>query len=184
MAKKSIVVDASLARSAGESDHPHSFRARRFLTAVLAKCHSIVFTPALKAEWDNHQSAFARQWRVQMYARKKVISIALDQNEALRKGLLRTAFNAANPEEQASSEQAIQKDCHLIEAALHTDKIIASYDGKARRLFAHACLSVREIRSIMWIMHDPHVPIEDIVGWLENDAPDVQEWQLYIAAEP
>jgi len=165
MAKKSIVVDASLA-------------------AVLAKCHCIVFTPALKAEWNDHQSAFARQWLVQMYARKKVITVALDQNTALRKGLLKTASNAANPEEQASNEQAIQKDCHLIEAALHTDKIIASYDGKARRLFAQACLSIHEIRAIMWIMHDLDAPMKDIISWLENGAPEVQEWQLYIAAEP
>lgn len=38
MAKKRIVIDASIARSASESNHLVSSRARHFLNAVLENC--------------------------------------------------------------------------------------------------------------------------------------------------
>lgn len=178
MAKKGIVIDASLARSAGTSEHPRSSRARRFIETVREACHTAVFTPSLMAEWRKHQSGFARIWLTQMYSRKKVKLIEPLQNEALRKGLSKAVQNPDNPEEQASNERAIEKDCHLIEAALDTDKIIASFDGKAQRLFARACQRVHEIRRIMWVLHDESEPIEAVLTWLKTGAPERPERQL------
>ncbi len=183
MAKKRLVIDASLARSAGETDSLASSRARHFLNAVLEICHRTIFTPAIRAEWDRHQSNFTRKWRVQMHSRKKIDVLPLAQNESLRKGLLKTVRNLTNPEEQASNERAIEKDCHLIEAALAADRIIASSDRKARNLFARGCQTVHEIQPIMWIMHDQEA-MESLKAWLEDGAPDEMVRRLmHIAPE-
>jgi hypothetical protein len=68
IATSSLVVDASVARAAGslESKHPTGILCRDFLMGVRSVCHRIVWTEAIKVEWDKHDSVFARQWRVSM----------------------------------------------------------------------------------------------------------------------
>jgi hypothetical protein len=43
------------------------------------------------------------------------------------------------------------KDAHLLEAALATDKIVLSADGRARALFSAATGTVGEIRAVVWL---------------------------------
>ena len=70
---KYLVIDASIARSCGGEDakHPTSKNCRDFLKAVLKICHSMVMTDELQAEWNKHESTFARKWRVSMIAKRK-----------------------------------------------------------------------------------------------------------------
>jgi hypothetical protein len=80
-----LVIDASVARSAGDKDatYPQSVHCREFLLAVLDICHQIVMTPAIKAEWDKHQSKFALMWRRQMVAKKKWNYLEISINDSL-----------------------------------------------------------------------------------------------------
>lgn len=55
----------------------------------------------------------------------------------------------ANVEEGNEKEVAL-KDCHLLDAALESDKIIASNDDKARAVFCKIALNKGEIRTISW----------------------------------
>jgi hypothetical protein len=61
-----LVTDASVAQAAGslESKDPPGSLCRDFLVAVRGVCHRIAWTKAISGEWDKHESAFARLWRV------------------------------------------------------------------------------------------------------------------------
>jgi hypothetical protein len=56
-----LVIDASTARAAGEvSMHPTSRGCREFQEAVRSHGHRMAMTEAIQAEWNKHQSRFAR----------------------------------------------------------------------------------------------------------------------------
>src|SRR5579884_2623105 len=118
---QTLVIDASVARAAGPEAavHPTVKHCRDFLIAVLDVCHRTTFAPALTEEWKKHQSGFARQWRLSMFARKKIVQIDGLVNDELRRQL----EGAAVDEKQKG---AMLKDAHLIEAALAQGMRIAA----------------------------------------------------------
>jgi len=73
-------------------------------------------------------------------------------------------------------KQAAEKDAHLIEAALATDRLIASQDERARGIFREASRGVRELKPIVWV--NPTLPADDPIGWLRNGAPFEARRQL------
>ena len=117
-ASKLLVVDASVVRAAGESNHPVSSSTRHFLNWVLELCHRVVLTPEIRAEWRRHQSKLARRWRLAMYARKQIVELNVAGDPDLR---LRVVKGRGQDE-----AIAILKDLHLIEAALETDGVVVS----------------------------------------------------------
>jgi hypothetical protein len=116
-----LVIDASVARSAGISENPVSSATRQFL------------------EWRRHQSKFAKRWRVAMYAKKKIVTLQEHVDAGLRARIMRTS----RTDDQS---QAVLKDLPLIEAALRADHIIVSRDENAKSLF-----QIRELNTITWV---------------------------------
>ena len=101
-------------------------------------------TPELSEEWEENQSRFAATWLRSMIARKRFDYIEPPVNQALRSEI----------EGTATSENEIgdmQKDFHLLEAALATDQTIISLDRSIRDIFARAAERVGEIRDIVWV---------------------------------
>src|SRR5207302_9194650 len=90
---QSLIIDASVARAAGpeEATHPTAKHCRDFLLAVADICHRIVLSDAIEAEWNSHQSGFARRWRRSMFARKKIDRVKVPVDRALRKELAEAA---------------------------------------------------------------------------------------------
>jgi hypothetical protein len=127
-----LVIDASVASAAGLTLNPSSRRCREFLQAVLRICHLATMTPRVREEWNRHQSLFARAWLAEMTSKAKVEDVADVPNEALRA--------------EAPGTVSAQKDLHLVEAALATDKIVISLDDKAR-----AELSVHAASDVLWV---------------------------------
>jgi hypothetical protein len=160
---KLLIVDASVVRAAGESEHPISSANRNFLNAVLEICHRVAMTTQIGDEWRRHQSKATRRWKLAMYARKKIVLLYVSTNPELRLRLTQ----AHSPEET----EAILKDAHLIEAALRADRIVASLDENARALFNTA-----ELNSVTWV--NPVSERARIQKWLEQGAPPVEEWKL------
>jgi hypothetical protein len=160
---KLLVVDASVMRAAGESEHPVSSANRDFLNAVLEICHRVAITADIRDEWRRNQSRVARRWRVAMYARRKIVLLQVPGNGELRLRLTQ----GHSPEET----EAILKDTHLIEAALRADRIVASLDENARALFRTA-----ELTAVTWV--NPVSERARIQNWLEQGAPPVEEWKL------
>ena len=97
-----------------------------------------------------------------MVARKRLILLVDLERPALRNALRRHAVNNRDME-------MMLKDAHLLEAALATDRIIASLDEVVRALFASAAeQNVREISPIMWVNPDPR--LEEVRDWLAAGA--------------
>ncbi|MFM2432596.1 MAG: hypothetical protein RLZZ511_3810 [Cyanobacteriota bacterium] len=163
---KCLVIDASIARSCGDENaiYPTSVRCRDFLMAVQEYQHKIVMTKEIKTEWDKHQSRFARQWLRQMIARKHLNplpDLPIDSE-------LWTPIEAMA---QSDSERsAMTKDILLLEAALASDRSIASLDeNTARKYFTQAAKSIPKLQSIIWV--NPDKPEEAAIDWLRAGAP-------------
>ena len=78
-----------------------------------------------------------------MYGGRLVKWIEVDEDETLRERI-----GAALLWDQ---REAAEKDAHQIEAAIATDRLVASRDEKARRLFGSASIEVRQLRQIVWV---------------------------------
>ena len=124
------------------SMHPTSRSCREFLLAVLEICHHVVMTYPIKEEWDKHQSGFARRWRLSMVARKKLEVVQIEENYSLEEQFSQLA---AHPRVLA----IMDKDRHLIEAALASDKRVASLDDEVRTYFREHRHCLPELRQIL-----------------------------------
>ncbi len=167
---KRFVVDASVARAAGgeSATFPSSKKCRDFLTSVLAVCHRFVMTPAVREEWTKHESRFARQWRVSMVARRKLVFVNVSDDVELRAAIESTAKS----EKQVFE---ILKDMHLVEAAHSTDRTIVSLDDTVRSMLAVMSDEILAIRNIIWV--NP-VNFEGMDSWLLNGAPALKELMI------
>lgn len=162
---KRLVIDTDVARAAGSetATHPRAAHCRDFLSAVLSLSYHIVMTKQINDEWKNHQSRFARRWRVSMDARKKIDRINPQGNQELQDKVTNTTNDAHEIE-------AMEKDFHLLQAALATDQTVISLDETVRGLFKRASQQVGEIRDIIWVNPD-RTEEEQPIAWLQNGAP-------------
>ena len=161
-ASKRLVVDASIARSAGrgEGENPFSAPSRAALNAIEGH-HKVVFSEDCFDEWRRHQRDFARRWLRRMTGRKKVIFLREVMDERLRASLAASV-------EFISEKRAVLKDAHLLEAALQADRIVISRDETVRTLFRQCCPAVKEVRNVLWA--NPEKEAEEVVPWLEGGA--------------
>ncbi len=169
---KRLVIDADVARAAGSetATHPRAEHCRDFLNAVLSLNHRMVMTEQINNEWKNHQSRFARRWRVSMDARKKIDRIDPPENAELQAKVTTTTNNE-------NEIEALRKDFHLLQAALVTDQTIISLDETVRQLFKRASQQVGEIQDIIWVNPD-RTAEEQPIAWLQNGAPPEPHRQL------
>ncbi len=166
---KRLVIDASVARSAGEEGaiYPTSVHCRDFLLTVLATSHKFVMTLEIRDEWNKHQSEFARKWRSQMVAKRKFEFLDIPVNAELWNKIYVIIETVTGSDKQ---QVEMIKDLRLLEAAIATDKIIISLDDKtARRFFSRAAVQVDELKNIVWVNPDK-IEEEKPIEWLENGA--------------
>jgi len=166
---KRLVIDASVARSAGDegATYPTSVYCRNFLKAVLDICHKVVMTPDIRDEWNKHESHFARTWRRQMVARRKLEFLDIPDNEELENKIYIIIETVTGSDKQ---QIEMIKDLRLIEAAIATDKIVISCDDNtARKFFSRAALQVDELKDIVWV-NPTKVEEEKPIEWLEKGA--------------
>lgn len=158
-----LVIDASIARAAGDvSMHPTSRHCREFLQATLKLCHRIAMTEAIQAEWNKHQTRFARGWRTSMVARRKIEFLEVASHLSLERRIERTVADKY-------LAAIIEKDRRLIEAALVTEKRVVSLDDHVRKHLRDHCHQLSEVRSICWV--NPCTPEEQVIAWLKAGAP-------------
>ena len=162
---KRLVIDTDVAQASGDEDatDPRAINCREFLKVVRSQNHRIVMTREISDEWKRHQSRFALEWRVSMDARRKIDRINPSENEELQDKVT----NTASDEDEI---ETIQKDFHLLQAALATDQTIISLDESIRGLFKRASQQVGEIRNIIWVNPD-RTAVEHPIPWLQNGAP-------------
>ncbi len=97
-----------------------------------------------------------------MVARKQLQPAPIGPDATLREQLDDVAHSD-------NARDAMYKDACLIEAALATDRIVASLDEQVRELFRRATDRVGELRAIVWV--NPEREEDDPILWLERGAP-------------
>ena len=167
---KNLVIDASVAKASGgdEATCSTAIKTRDFLLAVRRICHKVVMTPAIQAEWNRHQSGFARAWRSSMVARGKLTARNVEERQDIRQ-------QVESENITQKQKNAMLKDCHLIEAAISTDRRIISLDDAARKLFVGLSHNVTDIQEVLWV--NPVSDAEQVIAWLEG-APNEAGWKL------
>jgi len=169
---KQLVIDTDVAQASGDEDatDPRAINCRDFLKEVRFQDHRVVMTREISEEWKRHQSRFALEWRVSMDARRRIDRINPPEDEELRDKVTVTATDEDEIE-------AMQKDFHLLQAALATDQTIISLDETVRGLFKQASQRVGKIRGINWVNPD-RTAEEQPIAWLQNGAPPESHRQL------
>lgn len=161
---KRLVIDANIARSAGRRDTQSvdSLHCREFLETMLKETrHLIVITGAIEEEWLRHQSHFASHWLASMYKRGRVCTIEITTPGKLRYKVIRTSSDDYE-------RGAMLKDIHLLEAALHVDRIVVSQDERVRGYFHKAAQVVRAVALVVWV--NPCQENESALTWLRSGA--------------
>jgi len=168
-ASAALVIDASIARAAGLTEHPVSSACRSFLQEVLNICHRVVMTPEISQEWNKHRSNFAFRWRASMTARKKVVRPGPIEDAGLRQ----TVRSLQLPD---NVREAILKDIHLVEAAFATERTIASLDETVRGYLRQISGPVRSLKPLVWV--NPTNDDEHATDWLRQGANADEQRQL------
>lgn len=147
-----LVIDASVMRSAGETEDPVSAACREALLVILRVCHRVATTDTIHDEWKSHMSRFARKWLCQMAARRK---------PSERVSAADVTVDVA--EWSDPDRRVVEKDLRLIEAALSADRIIVTRDDAFRRVLAKTRKGTLLLESITWVN-----PVLDGSARLEN----------------
>jgi hypothetical protein len=159
-----IVVDASVARSAGTTENPVSILCRNFLHEMLQVCHRVVITSDIEKEWRKHRSRFSIAWLAAMESRNRVVRV---QSDTRLEEQIHVAVDRLDGLTR-QQEEAIRKDILLVTAASVTDKLIASRDDRMRILLKLLSAELSEVGSVLWV--NPSNPDEDPCKWLEAGA--------------
>ncbi|NQS98033.1 MAG: hypothetical protein HQ591_06235 [candidate division Zixibacteria bacterium] len=167
--KRRIVVDADVLMMASDmSPAINCVNCVRFLRKILDICHMIVAGGKISQEYLDHNTVYSRIWLSDMASQEKVKNYAFSTSLENMSNEIKS-LDIFSPEEIPN----IEKDLHLIQAALSTDGIVVSVDGKARRKFAIVSRSeftlAAEIGDIVWI--NPTNEGENLMQWLESGAP-------------
>lgn len=157
------MVDASVARSAGleTAPDPHSRLCREVLDAILSAGHRVVLSPECLAEWKRHRSGYSRLWLVRMISRRRALFTESVRNEDLRRRLNQVGL-------RDRERRAVEKDLHLVEAALPHDRIVLSRDEAIRQILRGVAVQIRELQGLLW--GNPIIEEEKVVAWLEGGA--------------
>ena len=134
-------------------------------------------TREISDEWKRHQSRFAFEWRVSMDARRRTDRIDPPEDKELRDKVTNTASD------EEMKLRHMEKDLHLLQAALATDQTIISLDETIRGLFKRASQQVGEIQSIIWVNPD-RTTEEQPITWLQNGAPPEAHRRLSASDTP
>ena len=175
-ASKLLVVDASVLRASGSTDaiHPVAANCRDILMIILDVCHRTAVTAAILAEWNRHQSRFARTWRRSMYARGKVVSVPTAACSDVHTALKQSQDLSAN------EVSAAEKDLHLVAAARSADRTIISLDNAALAVLRKLTPVTGAIADLFWI--DPVLDLDRLRLWLAADGPPAPLWRIGPAA--
>lgn len=127
MSKQSrlLAIDASVLRSAGAKEG-HSSHCAALLTSVLEIGHRAAFSSEIKAEWDKHQSRLAIKWRAAMVARKQMVPLNAQALQVCQHAI--TVRITAHASLSGPDRAALEKDAHMLAAAVEADRVSVTGD--------------------------------------------------------
>ncbi|WP_148293053.1 hypothetical protein [Comamonas sp. B-9] len=141
-AKHKVVIDANVARSSGETEHPVSKSCRDTLESIAKNNHSFVACKTLLGEWRKHQSKYSTKWLAAMFARRQ-IEIIEHKDESKNK--------IASSKAEEKFKDAALKDSHIIDAAQYMGNFVTSRDDLAKQAFASIPELTAATKNITWM---------------------------------
>jgi hypothetical protein len=133
-----LVVDASVMRAAGGTDHPTSSSCRNTLKAIIEICHHVLISKPIEAEWDKHASRFSRKWKITMMNKRKVDKVSSSLAPIILKKAIET------------DRVIIRKDRHLLDTAYAHDRIIITTDNKIQEALQRTG-NEKMLQEIRWL---------------------------------
>ena len=156
-----LVVDTNVARAASTSEHPVADACRQALETMQTARHCVVLSATQYAEWQRHQSPYAKKWLTVMMGKKLFVVLSPEPNE------LGTRLAALECAEKVRAE--MQKDLHLLENALATDHAVLSLETNVLALFCLHAVGLAVPRPVAWV--SPAADAPACVAWLQAGAP-------------
>jgi hypothetical protein len=162
-----IVIDADVLSAASQATAgpPPGAACRQILQTVLEVCHRAVISPALQREYLRHRSRFGSRWLSAMYARKKAV-----KTQARDRPELSAWLHGPKAGLTDRQKNQVEKDAHLVAAALETDGLVVSRDTEVRSLLAR-CTALADL---VWAP----AASERVVAWLEGGARPERAFRL------
>lgn len=179
VARKRLVVDASVLRAASRegSTHPIGSRCRDILETILGAGHESVITDEIVEEWNRHNSRSAIRWRSRMNARRRFKKV----KPANCSDVLTTLHQSSKFSEPEVA--AVEKDIHLVAAARsvdrsvsHANRAILSLDEVMRNLLRKLTTETRALDRLQWA--NPAYEFEPLQAWLADGRPAAPQWRL------
>lgn len=163
----SLVVDACVLRSAGDSGKPAPANCRAVLEEILRAEKIVSVDGDLMAEWRRHRSRYSSTWMVSMFSRRLI-----DQ----RSGFSGKATSVEGAVSKLSEPQlsVARKDMHLLKIAVDCDYQVVSCEKKCRAAFHVASVFCSEIRKVFWLYPDE----DDCCLAVSGAIPCPRSWRL------
>ena len=121
----------------------------------------------MKQEWRKHSSNYTIRWLATMAAKRRYVTISPQQVVEIE------IDKAAISETQ---KEVAKKDAHIVNAALLTDRFIASNDKTARDVFRLVAANAPVMDGLAWAV--PSDGSEPIVRLFQEKGYIPIEWQL------
>jgi hypothetical protein len=168
---RSLVVDASVARQAGNTttSNAMSVQCRDVLLEIEKNGHKVVISAGIRREWKNHASTYSWHWLTNMISRER--HLAVDPTPCRE---LRRVINAL----PGADQEAAKKDLVLTEAALDSDYRVVSRDNKMATILRRVATSVPKVGAIHWVNPESG----ECLPWIIAGAADNPSLQLLPAA--
>ncbi|MBY6274126.1 MAG: hypothetical protein CW346_18345 [Bacillaceae bacterium] len=167
-----LVVDASVLRAAGTAACTRARNSRDVLEGILRNGHYVVVTRAIVQEWDRHSSYLGLLWRSRMMNRRRLVTIPLGTSN-IRGLVLQYA--------PADARHVIEKDIHLIEAALNASEIIFSLDLRARGHFSRLTPYAPDLCRVVWV--SPEVDFQVCEDCISGQTAELTDYTLKAVLE-
>lgn len=162
--QRTLVIDTSIARSAGTTENPISKSCREFLEEIVRVGHYISVNKELVQEWQKHRSNFSLQWLSYMQRRGRVKFVQCVESKVK---VLSECVNATESITQ-NQKNAVRKDFLLLHCAWASDELVASMDEKMRELLATLSAECPDIGSVVWV--NPVRLEDEALVWVKSGA--------------
>jgi hypothetical protein len=154
-----IVLDASVARGAGEKSHPFSVRCRDILLTMLAAGHRLVVTRDLQLEWEKHASRTSIRWKALMASKGRLVAV----DEVADLGF------EIDELEHGHCAHRIGKDLLILRAAVGADRAVVSADARLLESILCELSSMPIVGGIAWGQPSDEGEL-DCITWLAAGA--------------
>ncbi|MBX3270663.1 MAG: hypothetical protein KF729_10395 [Sandaracinaceae bacterium] len=155
-----LVIDTNVLRGASRTAGatPPGSTLREVLATVLGICHRAVVSPQLAREYRQPASTYGERWLSAMHRKGKVASVDAKETKRARRWKQSPALVSD------AQRAALEKDLHLVLAAMEADGVVVSCETNVRDLLRKV-MTEEDVANLGWALVDSKT-----VAWLTSGA--------------